>query len=92
MTDQPQTRLPEMETDGSVLSHFPLSVSFVHRLYRCARAHKACPLSVDLSPCVRAHRAKRSRGFDQRSVGISDRSVVISEIVDADGAKSSERS
>ena len=41
---------------------------------------------------MRARRAKSSRGFDQRSVGISDRSVVTSEIVDADGAESSERS
>ena len=42
--------------------------------------------------CGHARRAKSSRGFDRRSVGISDRSVVRSEIVDADGAKSSERS
>ena len=37
-------------------------------------------------------RTKRSRGFDQRSVGMSDRSVVRSEIVDADRAVSSKRS
>ena len=45
---------------------------------RWARAHKACPLSVDLSPCIRVRRAKSSRSFDQRSVWISDRSVVRS--------------
>ena len=41
---------------------------------------------------MRAGRAKRSRGFDQRLVGISDRSVVRSEIVDADRAVSAKRS
>ena len=47
---------------------------------------------VDLPTCIRAHRAKRSRGYDQRSVRISDRLVVRPEIVDADRAESSERS
>ena len=56
--------------------HFSFSVSFVHRLYRWAHTHKVCPLSVDLSLCIRTRRAKLSRGFDQRSVGISDRLVV----------------
>ena len=83
-------RLPEMESEKH--SHFPFSVSIVHWLYRWARAHKACPLSVDQSPCMSTRRARRSRGFDQRSVGISDRSVVRSEIVDANPAESSERS
>ena len=79
-----------METEKR--SHFPFSVSFVHQLYCWARAHKACPLSADLSPCMRACCAKRSHGFDQRTVGISDRSVVRSQMVDADRAESSERS
>ena len=39
-----------METEKS---HLPFSISFVHRLNRWAGAHKACPLSVDLSPCMR---------------------------------------
>ena len=34
---------------------------------------------------------EESHGFDRRSVEISDGSVVISEIVDADGTESSER-
>ena len=40
---------------------------------------------------MRACRAKRSRGFDQRPLGISHRSVVTSEIVGADRAESSEK-
>ena len=47
------------------------------------RTHKACLLSVDLSPCMWARRAKNSRGFDQRSFRISERSVVRSEIVES---------
>ena len=81
----------QTDRDGNRKS-LPFSVFFVHRLYRWAGAHKACPLSVDLSPFMRAHRAKSSRGFDQKSVGISDRSVVRSKMVDADGAESFERS
>ena len=54
-----------------------------------AQSLSFCPLSEDQSPCKRERRAKRSLGFDQRSVGISDRSVVRSKTVHAE---SSERS
>ena len=56
----------------------------------------AIPLAIILlsSPtgCSTTRHTKRARGFDQRSVGISDRSVVESEMVHADRAESSERS
>ena len=91
LTVQPQTRLRERDTENCILTfHSPFLRPLT--LHRLAHAHRACPLSVDLSPCMQARYAKRSRGFDQRSVGISDRSVVRSEIVDADRAESSERS
>ena len=85
------SRLSEMETGKRSLL-LSILYFFIHRLYRCARAHKACPLSIDLSPCMRSCRVKHSRGFDQKSFGISDRSVVRSEMVDADRTESSERS
>ena len=52
-------RLPEMETEKR--SNCPFPVSFVDRLCRWTGAHKACPLSVDLSPCMRARSCEEFR-------------------------------
>ena len=88
---------PQTARDGhrKVLPHFPMfhspfplstdSVPFGPRTQSLSIVRRSITLHAGTS-------CKALSGFDQRSVGISDRSVVRSKIVDADRAESSVRS